>query len=230
MIFYIFLIFFSTNPSIKIEGEPMYFSQTKDKTQVELPKGGSLVSDEFLIEAGYLFSDYDLKGNLNVKGSNGILFSNDSYSLLAESFLFDNQTLNISGNVEGFFEDFLKFKSDTVVLDFKKNNLIFEKTIKKPLLLYRDFSLSSDFFNFDLSENFFSGEKNVQFHFSKDFDFVSGTADSFNLNMEENLVSFYEIFLNYSKGYDIKSEYVEMDIQTMEMKSNGYFELKIDND
>ena len=87
MHFFVFLHLF-LNPLIRLEGEPMNFSQIENKTQIELPQGGSIFTEDFLINIGYLLSQYDSKGEISGEGSGGVFFSNASSSFFTVTLLY----------------------------------------------------------------------------------------------------------------------------------------------
>jgi len=229
MYFFVFLNLFF-NPLIRLEGEPMNFSQIQNKTQIELPQGGSIFTEDFLINIGYLLSQYDSKGEISGEGSGGVLFSNTSSSLSGESLFFDNHTLSIVGNIEGLFEGVVELESDSALLNIEKNNFVFEKMKRSPEFFYKNFSLSANLINFDISESSFSGRENVVFKFHSDSASFNGNADFFNGSIKDNLIYFSNILLSNDKGYDIKSEHVEINTETTQFKLHGKFELMIKND
>ncbi len=229
MHFFVFLHLF-LNPLIRLEGEPMNFSQIENKTQIELPQGGSIFTEDFLINIGYLLSQYDSKGEISGEGSGGVFFSNASSSLSGESLFFDNHILSILGNVKGLFEDVVELESDSALLSIEKNNFVFEKIKRSPKFFYKNFSLSANLINFDILESSFSGKEDIVFEFYSDSGSFNGKADFFNGSIKDDLIYFSNIFLSNDKGYDIKSEHVEINTETMEFKLHGKFELTIKDD
>ena len=229
MHFFVFL-YLVFNPLIRLEGEPMNFSQIENKTQIELPQGGSIFSENFLINIGYLSSQYDSKGEISGEGSGGVFFSNGSSSLSGENLFFDNHILSILGNVEALFEDVVELESDSAVLSIEKNNFVFERIERNPKFFYKNFSLSANLINFDILESSFSGKEDVFFEFYSDLDAFNGNANFFHGSIKDNLIYFSNIFLSNDKGYDIESEYVEINTETIQFKFDGKFELTIRND
>ncbi len=229
MHFFIFLNFIFS-PSIEFRGEPMYFSHIGDKTQIELPQGGDIFAEDFSIKIGYLFSEYDSKGEVYGKGSDGVFFSNSSSSLFGQDLSFDNYTLSISGDVKGSFENVVEFESDSVFLDIEKNNFLFKKIERSPTFLYKDFLMRGNLINLDLTAGSFEGKEDIYFEFHNRSNSFIGNADSFHAGLEENLVYFSNIFLSNGEEYDMKSEYIKINIETMQLESNGSFELVIKND
>ena len=134
------------------------------------------------------------------------------------------------GNVKGLFEDVVEFESDSALLSIEKNNFVFEKIKRSPKFFYKNFSLSANLINFDILESSFSGKEDIVFEFYSDSGSFNGKADFFNGSTKDDLIYFSNIFLSNDKGYDIKSEHVEINTETMEFKLHGKFELTIKDD
>ena len=214
---------------ITVHGEPILFNSLEDRTQIDFPEGGEILGPAFSIHANYLFSEYFLDKSFSMEGSKGVVFEGDSIKVNGYDLVFKNDLVNISESVNGYFQDF-KFESNVMILDIQKNQFSLSGKEEKPLIFNDFFSISANFVQLNMNDQFLNAEKNVYFDFDKNSMNFHGTASSFEYRSDLGLLNFYNVFLSDDKGYDLKAEYLELNERKKELNLSGSFEIRLKND
>lgn len=214
---------------ITVHGEPILFNNLEDRIQIDLPEGGEILGPGFSINANYLFSEYFLDKSFSMEGSKGIVFEGDSMKVNGYELLFKNDLVSISESVNGYFQDF-KFESNLMILDIQKNQFSLSGNEQKTLIFNNFFSISANFVQFNMNDQFLSAKKNVYFNFDKNSMNFHGTALSLEYKSDLGLLNFHDVFLSDDKGYDVKAEYLELNESKKELNLSGDFEIRLKDD